>query len=195
VVPPASGIYKSRHFLQVSDSEPQQRRWRARGAAGVLTRKFTYSLLYTTETDYFATQRREVLHTPSDPINFDNLWCARGYPHALANCILHSSLDQQLELYEIGGGSGLNALLIFNYLEVSCRSLEGPLTGRLTRLLPRQIMHRTCSPGPSIRQYADRDQTHYNQAKATASGCSASEPVYGQQPGHPRTRRRALRRT
>ncbi|KAL4150924.1 hypothetical protein PRNP1_010313 [Phytophthora ramorum] len=110
----------------------------------VLTREFIYASLYAKEAGYFTTQQREVLHAPTQSIDFGNLWGAGEYrnvvaqlykespeawltpvevfaPHysqALARYMLHSPFcGQDLEIYEIGGGSGSNALHILNFLK------------------------------------------------------------------------------
>ncbi|GMF35787.1 unnamed protein product [Phytophthora lilii] len=109
----------------------------------VLTREFIYASLYAKEAGYFTTQQREVLHAPARGLDFGNLWGAGEYrqevaklyaqspeawltpvevfaPHysqALARYMLSSPfLRQPLEVFEIGGGSGSNALHILDYL-------------------------------------------------------------------------------
>ncbi|KAE9168441.1 hypothetical protein PF005_g28377, partial [Phytophthora fragariae] len=112
---------------------------------GVLTREFIYASLYAKETGYFTTEQREVLHAPAQGIDFGNLWGAGEYrnvvaqlykespeawltpvevfaPHysqALARYMLNSPFfrREQLEIFEIGGGSGSNALHILDYLQ------------------------------------------------------------------------------
>lgn len=113
-------------------------------ADAVLTREFIYASLYAKEAGYFTTQHREVLHTPAQGIDFGNLWgageyrsvlaqlykespeawltpveiFAPHYSHALARYMLNSPfLRQELVIFEIGGGSGSNALHILNYLK------------------------------------------------------------------------------
>ncbi|KAL3660719.1 hypothetical protein V7S43_014122 [Phytophthora oleae] len=110
----------------------------------VLTREFIYASLYAKEAGYFTTEQREVLHAPSQGIDFGNLWGAGEYrnvvaqlykespeawltpvevfaPHysqALARYMLNSPFfRQELQIFEIGGGSGSNALHILNYLK------------------------------------------------------------------------------
>ncbi|KAG7380070.1 hypothetical protein PHYPSEUDO_007816 [Phytophthora pseudosyringae] len=110
----------------------------------VLTREFIYASLYAKEAGYFTTQQREVLHAPTQGIDFGNLWGAGEYrnvvaqlyrespeawltpvevfaPHysqALARYMLSSPFfRQELEIFEIGGGSGSNALHILNFLK------------------------------------------------------------------------------
>ncbi|KAE8993047.1 hypothetical protein PR003_g22100 [Phytophthora rubi] len=112
---------------------------------GVLTREFIYASLYAKEAGYFTTEQREVLHAPAQGIDFGNLWGAGEYrnvvaqlykespeawltpvevfaPHysqALARYMLNSPFfrREQLEIFEIGGGSGSNALHILDYLQ------------------------------------------------------------------------------
>lgn len=122
-------------------------------AAGVLTREFIYGALYAAEDGYFNTPEREVLHAPTDPLPFANLLGERDYrsavaklyevkreawltpvevfapyySHAIAKYMLHSPFrpaSDPLEIFEIGGGAGTNALHILNYLRVRtlCRS-------------------------------------------------------------------------
>ncbi|KAG3111107.1 hypothetical protein PI124_g11060 [Phytophthora idaei] len=113
-------------------------------ADAVLTREFIYASLYAKEAGYFTTQQREVLHTPMESIDFANLWGAGEYRNviaqlykespeawltpvevfapyysqALARYMLNSPFfRQELEIFEIGGGSGSNALQILNYLK------------------------------------------------------------------------------
>lgn len=115
--------------------------------AGVLTREFIYGALYAAEDGYFNTPEREVLHAPTDPLPFANLLGERDYrsavaklyevkreawltpvevfapyySHAIAKYMLHSpfrSANDPLEIFEIGGGAGTNALHILNYLRV-----------------------------------------------------------------------------
>ncbi|KUG02288.1 hypothetical protein AM587_10015433 [Phytophthora nicotianae] len=110
----------------------------------VLTREFIYASLYAKEAGYFSTPQREVLHAPTQSIDFGNLWGAGEYRNvvaqlykespeawltpvevfapyysqALARYMLNSPFfRQELEVYEIGGGSGSNALHILNYLK------------------------------------------------------------------------------
>ncbi|KAG6620787.1 putative S-adenosyl-L-methionine-dependent methyltransferase MidA [Phytophthora cinnamomi] len=112
---------------------------------GVLTRELIYASLYAKEAGYFTTQQREVLHAPTQGIDFGNLWGAGEYrnvvaqlyrespeawltpvevfaPHysqALARYMLSSPFlrQEQLLVFEIGGGSGSNALHILDYLQ------------------------------------------------------------------------------
>ncbi|EGZ11098.1 hypothetical protein PHYSODRAFT_318014 [Phytophthora sojae] len=112
---------------------------------GVLTREFIYASLYAKEAGYFTTAQREVLHAPAQGIDFGNLWGAGEYrnvvaqlykespeawltpvevfaPHysqALARYMLSSPFlrQDQLEIFEIGGGSGSNALHILDFLQ------------------------------------------------------------------------------
>ncbi|POM70918.1 Hypothetical protein PHPALM_12586 [Phytophthora palmivora] len=110
----------------------------------VLTREFIYASLYAKEAGYFTTEQREVLHAPAQGIDFGNLWGAGEYrnvvaqlykgspeawltpvevfaPHysqALARYMLNSPFfRQELQIFEIGGGSGSNALHILNFLK------------------------------------------------------------------------------
>ncbi|CAI5713579.1 unnamed protein product [Peronospora effusa] len=110
----------------------------------MLTREFIYTSLYAKEVGYFTTERRKVLHTPTQSINFGNLWGAQEYRNlvaqlykesteawltpvevfapyysqALARYMLHSPFfRQELEIFEIGGGSGSNALHILDFLK------------------------------------------------------------------------------
>ncbi|CAH0513691.1 unnamed protein product [Peronospora belbahrii] len=113
----------------------------------LLTRNFIARSLYAKENGYFTTYERKVLHAPLEKINFNNLWGAGEYrhridvlykehaeawltpveifapyySHAVARYILDSSacwsLAKELVIYEIGGGSGSNALYILNYLK------------------------------------------------------------------------------
>ncbi|CEG46067.1 Putative S-adenosyl-L-methionine-dependent methyltransferase MidA [Plasmopara halstedii] len=110
----------------------------------VLTREFIHAALYAKEEGYFTTQQREVLHAPTQGIDFGNLWGAREYrnvvaklymdsaeawltpveifapfySHAVARYMLNSPFFRQpLNIYEIGGGSGSNALHILNFLK------------------------------------------------------------------------------
>ncbi|KAF4137322.1 putative S-adenosyl-L-methionine-dependent methyltransferase [Phytophthora infestans] len=110
----------------------------------VLTREFIYASLYAKEAGYFTTQERNVLHVPTESIDFGNLWGAGEYHNmvaelykespeawltpvevfapyysqALARYMLNSPFfRQELEIFEIGGGSGSNALHILNYLK------------------------------------------------------------------------------
>lgn len=152
----------------------------------VLTREFIYGSLYAKEAGYFTTQGREVLHAPAEPIDFGNLWGAREYrrtvaqlyaakkeawltpvevfapyySHAVANYMLNSPFYQkQLEIYEIGGGSGSNALHILNYLQVSDRfrlidlSVNGEVVHPETNAIQcrDRPTRRTCTPRPSTR--------------------------------------------
>lgn len=113
-------------------------------ANAVLTREFIYASLYAKEEGYFTTPHREVLHAPTQGIDFGNLWGAGEYRNvvaklyekspeawltpveifapyysqALARYMLNSPFFRQdLEIIEIGGGSGSNALHILNYLK------------------------------------------------------------------------------
>lgn len=148
----------------------------------VLTREFIYGSLYAKEAGYFTTQGREVLHAPAEPIDFGNLWGAREYrrvvahlyaakkeawltpvevfspyySHALAHYMLSSPFGQKpLEIYEIGGGSGSNALHILNYLQVSNQETGwcNPLRHAGANADPRhdRRTRRTCTPRPSTR--------------------------------------------
>ena len=111
----------------------------------ILTREFIYASLYAKESGYFTTEDRHVVHVPDQGIDFNNLWGVGEYrkavaelyrdsneawltpvevfaPHyseALARYILNSPFfrKKELEIYEIGGGSGSNALHILNYLK------------------------------------------------------------------------------
>uniref|UniRef100_A0AAV1V4S6 Protein arginine methyltransferase NDUFAF7 n=1 Tax=Peronospora matthiolae TaxID=2874970 RepID=A0AAV1V4S6_9STRA len=111
----------------------------------ILTREFIYASLYAKASGYFTTKDRHVVHVPARGIDFNNLWGAGEYrkavaelyqdsneawltpvevfaPHyseALARYILTSPFfrKHKLDIYEIGGGSGSNALHILNYLE------------------------------------------------------------------------------
>ncbi|GMF57782.1 unnamed protein product [Phytophthora fragariaefolia] len=114
------------------------------GEPGVLTREFIYASLYAKEAGYFTTQQREVLHAPAQGIDFGNLWGAGEYrnvvaqlyeqspeawltpvevfaPHysqALARYMLSSPhFRERLEVFEIGGGSGSNALHVLDFLQ------------------------------------------------------------------------------
>ncbi|RLN65430.1 hypothetical protein BBJ29_009628 [Phytophthora kernoviae] len=110
----------------------------------MLTRDFIYASLYAKEAGYFTTEQREVLHAPTQSIDFGNLWGAGEYRNvvaqlykespeawltpvevfapyysqALARYMLNSPFfRKELEIFEIGGGSGSNALHILNYLK------------------------------------------------------------------------------
>ncbi|RLN75570.1 hypothetical protein BBJ28_00012836 [Nothophytophthora sp. Chile5] len=110
----------------------------------VLTREFIYGSLYAKEAGYFTTEQREVLHAPTQSLDFGNFWGAGEYrvavdelykqspeawltpvevfapyySHALARYMMNSPFfHKQLEIVEIGGGSGTNALHILNYLK------------------------------------------------------------------------------
>ncbi|KAG7381674.1 hypothetical protein PHYBOEH_010814 [Phytophthora boehmeriae] len=116
----------------------------ADGDDGMLTRDFIYASLYAKEAGYFTTEEREVLHAPSQSIDFGDLWGAGEYRNvvaqlyeespeawltpvevfapyysqALARYMLNSPFfRKELEIFEIGGGSGTNALHILNYLK------------------------------------------------------------------------------
>jgi hypothetical protein len=163
----------ARAFSDVAQSNREQEQERP----AVLTREFIYGSLYAKEAGYFTTQGREVLHAPADPIDFGNLWGAREYrrvvaqlytakkeawltpvevfapyySHALAHYMLNSPFGQkQLEIYEIGGGSGSNALHILNYLQVS-EQVVGQSSHSVANAARRhnRRTHRTYTPRPS----------------------------------------------
>ncbi|OQR90349.1 hypothetical protein ACHHYP_05589 [Achlya hypogyna] len=53
-------------------------------SSGVLTREYIHSCLYRKEEGYFTSERREVLHAPKQPIDFNDLWGKREYKNQVA---------------------------------------------------------------------------------------------------------------
>ncbi|KAI9918438.1 hypothetical protein PsorP6_011595 [Peronosclerospora sorghi] len=129
----------------------------------VLTREFIYASLYAKETGYFTTKQREVLHSLAQEIDFGNLWgageyrkivaqlykdsreawltpvevFAPHYSHALARYMLNSPFfKKELKIFEIGGGSGSNALHILNFLKNQAPNVYAKTTYTLIEISP-----------------------------------------------------------
>jgi 16S rRNA A1518/A1519 N6-dimethyltransferase RsmA/KsgA/DIM1 with predicted DNA glycosylase/AP lyase activity len=126
--------------------------------------EFIYASLYAKEAGYFTTQQREVLHAPARGLDFGNLWGAGEYRHevaklyeesaeawltpvevfaphysqALARYMLSSPFlkDQRLEVFEIGGGSGSNALHILDYLKAHAPDVYSKVKYTLVEISP-----------------------------------------------------------
>lgn len=118
----------------------------ARPLEAALTREFIHAALYARDGGYFSTRGREVLHAPAEAVDFPSLTGEREYrrelarlyaarteawltpvevfaPHysrAIASYMLHAPAGpgrgRRLDVFEIGGGSGSNALHILDYL-------------------------------------------------------------------------------
>ncbi|CAI5741616.1 unnamed protein product [Hyaloperonospora brassicae] len=117
----------------------------ATDADAVLTREFIYASLYAQHTGYFTTSDRAVVQVPAQSMDFGNLWGAGEYRNAVAQLYEASNeawltpvevfapyysqalaqymltspvFRHELEIYEIGGGSGSNALHVLNHLAI-----------------------------------------------------------------------------
>nr|CCA18959.1 conserved hypothetical protein [Albugo laibachii Nc14]CCA24842.1 conserved hypothetical protein [Albugo laibachii Nc14] len=123
----------------------------------ILTREFIYGALYAKNCGYFAREGRDVLRSLDHEIDFENLWgeseyrakidqeyrvqseawmtpveiFAPFYSHALAKYILRlpDVNSENLRIFEAGGGSGINALHILNYIQVSSDEVNVHLSG------------------------------------------------------------------
>lgn len=110
----------------------------------VLCREFIRRMLYDGKKGYFVSKEREIVHSPEKFIQFKQLWgkaeynkvCdglykqqteawltpvelfAPWYSEAIAKYMIENRKSDRLIIYEIGGGSGANALHVLNFIEV-----------------------------------------------------------------------------
>lgn len=128
----------------------------------LLCRDFIHNMLYNKANGYFADEVREVVHSPTNPIDFKNLWgkweykstlqrlykeekeawltpaevFAPWYSQAIAKYMLSLPMHP-LCVYEIGGGSGANASHILDYIATHAPDVYETMQYNLIEISPR----------------------------------------------------------